>query len=159
VFPALTPQPLKYVAWDDVAEEVLVPAWRAAMKTHGPLFQSVTMDTVPDALARLDAIGETVPNPKGILLSGSQRRTWASELLGIAASLSLIDHGWKLEARPGFLYLQKDAAQLSPFRAVNELMMGTRKSAEWAAHCRELGIAGYRLGFSRGCPDGANLAE
>jgi hypothetical protein len=109
VFPALTTKPLKYVAWEDVAEEVLVPAWRDSMKTHGPLFQSLTTDTVPDALGRLDLIGETVPNPRVILLSGSQCRERASELLGIAASLSLIDHGWRLEARPGFLYLQKDA--------------------------------------------------
>jgi heat shock protein HtpX len=159
VFPALATEPLKYVAWDDVAEEVLVPARRDSMKTHGPLFQSLTMDTVPEALTRLDLIGETVPNPKGILLSGSQRRARASELLGIAAALSLIDHGWRLEARPGFLHLQKDAAQLNPFRAVNELIMGTRKSEEWAAHCRELGIAGYRLGFSYKFPGGANPAE
>jgi Zn-dependent protease with chaperone function len=110
-FPVLSTEPLKYVAWDDVAEEVLVPAWRDSMKTHGPLFQSLTMDTVPDALTRLDLIGETVPNPKGILLSGRQRRARASELLGIAAAMSLIDHGWRLEARPGFLHLQKDAAQ------------------------------------------------
>jgi hypothetical protein len=114
---------------------------------------------LPEALTRLDLIAETVPNPKGILLSGSQRRARASELLGMAASLSRIDHGWRLEARPGFLYLQKDATQWNPFLAVNELMMGTRKSEEWAARCRELGIAGYRLGFSYKFPGGANSAE
>ena len=159
LLPALSTETLKYVAWDDVAEEVLVPGWRASMKTHGPLFQSLTMGTAPDALTRLDAIGETLPNPKGILLSGSQRRAMASDLLGVAASLSLVDHGWSLEARPGFLYLQKDAVQLNPFRAVNELMTGTRTSEEWAAHCRELGIAEYLLGFAYKSPDGANPAE
>ncbi len=61
LFPALSTETLKYVAWDAVAEEVLVPGWRASMKTHGPLFQSLTMGTAPDALTRLDAIGETYP--------------------------------------------------------------------------------------------------
>jgi hypothetical protein len=57
------------------------------------------------------------------------------------------------------LYLQKDAVQLNPFRAVNELMTGTRTSEEWAAHCRELGIAEYPLGFAYKSPDGANPAK
>src|SRR5215472_741471 len=92
------------VAWSESAALAIIPSWRSTMDENPSLFEGLRIEAVPSALQGLGEISRKFQDPKGTLLSPEQRIEHVAQLLPIAVGLTLLDHGWQLEANPGLLY-------------------------------------------------------
>jgi hypothetical protein len=86
--------------------------------------------------------GESVYGPQ--LVSRQMERCrieHVAQLLPIAVGLTLLEHGWQLEANPGLLYFHKDGQKLNVFEIVGQLRRGSFPREQWFELSRRLGIA------------------
>ena len=143
--PKLPPGSLRCVTWDQVSAQVTVPGWREAAREYGAAFQGLTVDTLPDMLPRLQEVGATMRDPKGMLLTPAQRTQRAGQVLAVGLALALLENRWELHAQPGVFHFQKGSEQLNPFVMVPQLIDGKLTREAWASRSRELGIATHAL--------------
>jgi Zn-dependent protease with chaperone function len=137
---------LRFVSWDEVGRTVLIPSWRELMAEHASLFQGVTVGSLPEVLRRLPQMTSQIPNPEGMLLSGDQRVQRGMYLMGVGLALTLVEHGWELDAEPGTFRIFRGAEDLNPYQAVQALIDGKTSAQEWEKRCAELGIEELSLG-------------
>jgi len=138
--PDLPADALTHIEWDKVPTEVTVPFWRKLASDYGQLFEGVTCESVPDVIPRLSAIGESIRDPKGMLLSREQRTQRAAHLVGVGLALTLLANGWELHSEPGIFHFQKGTEKFSPFATTYELLQGKITRESWLTRCQELGI-------------------
>ena len=81
-------------------------------------------------------------DPKGMLLTRDQRTVRAGALLSTALALALLDRGWKLDARPGRSYLERDGDCVKTGEVVEQMRSGKLSGEAWRARCTELGSWG-----------------
>jgi heat shock protein HtpX len=129
------------VAWSETATLALIPSWRSAMAANPSLFEGLRVEAVPSAVRDLKTISQNFREPKGRLLSQEQKIEHVAHLLPVAVSLTLLDHGWQLEAKPGLLYLHKDEQKLNVFEIIGQLRRGSFSREQWFDLSRRFGIA------------------
>lgn len=132
---------LQHVGWDDVALQVVIPAWRKYVSEYAQPLNGVTVESVPDQLPKLREIGSRIRDPKGMLLSPEQRTSRAGLLFAAAIALRMIQTGWDLQVQPGIFHIRRGDREFNPFDAINQLMTKKLSSDAWIARCRELGIS------------------
>jgi heat shock protein HtpX len=137
---------LKPITWDTAARDHTLPNWRQTVVHYSAIFQGLTPQSLPDALARLSEITPKIPDPKGRLLTREERAQRAADLLAIGLALALVDHGWQLYAQPGALDLRQGDEHLNPFALVRQLRSGKLKKEEWLNRCAALNISAYPFG-------------
>jgi Zn-dependent protease with chaperone function len=141
----MQPGTLKYIGWDDVGTEVTIPAWERFVAKYAEHLRGVTAESVPDYVAKLPQIGSRIRDPKGMLLSPSQRTARAGILFASALSLAMLRCGWKLEVQPASFHMGRDNQDFNPFEAIHQLMAGKICRQDWLNFCNEFGISGLSL--------------
>lgn len=145
VNPNLPKGGLKRVNWVDVGSTVTIPAWTSAVAELAPVLGENTVESLPQTMKDLAAIGSRIPDPKGKLLAPEQRKQRAKHLLTMALGLAMLERGWQLEAQPGNFFLFRGSEKVDVFQVMEELTEGKIGQEAWSERCRELGIAGARL--------------
>ena len=132
---------LRAITWSESAELAIIPSWRSAMAENPSLFEGLRIEAVPYALRDLPDISRKFRDPKGTFLSTQQRIEHAAQLAAIAVGLTLLDHGWQLEASPGLLYFHKDGQELNLFETLGQLRTFSIPREQWFELSNRLGIA------------------
>jgi hypothetical protein len=146
LIPALKPSGLRPMQWDTAGLEVYVPLWRSELSTLAPVLNSVTIYSLPDAVANLSQIAGRIPDPPGTLLTREQRAGRAADAIGHALTLALIDHGWRLQLQPGQFYLESEnGTRMNPQTLIKELRNGERKADAWVQYCETNAIGDWPL--------------
>ena len=115
------------------------------MAEYAEHLRGVTAESVPDYLSQFPQIGARIRDPKGMLLSPSQRTARAGILFASALSLAMLGSGWKLEVQPASFLLRRDNQKFNPFAAINQLMTCKITRQEWLNFCNEFGISELSL--------------
>ncbi len=146
LLPGLTASELKPMQWDSVGSIVYVPIWRSEVAKFARALDTVTIYTLPNAMANLNPIAGRIPDPPGTLLTREQRAGRAAELIGRALTLVLVDHGWKLYLQPALCYVESEnGSQMNPSAVIEELRNGTRPAEMWLQYCETNGIGDWPL--------------
>ena len=138
--PDLPATALSHIEWDKVPAEVTLPFWRKLASEYSQLFEGITCDSIPDVIPKLSTIGESIRDPKGMLLSHDQRTQRAAHLVGVGLALTLLSNGWELHSGPGVFHFQKGTEKFSPFAKTYELLQKKITREAWHAQCQELGM-------------------
>jgi Zn-dependent protease with chaperone function len=146
VMPALKASELKPMQWDTAGSEVYVPLWRGEVAKLAPDLNSITVHTLPNAMAKLSQMAGRMPDPPGTLLTREQRAGRAAEVVGYALALALIDHGWKLHLQPGQSFIEsEDGIRINPQSVVAQLCKGNLKADTWLELCQKKAIGDFPL--------------
>ena len=138
---------LRSIAWAQVADAVIAPAWRSSLADHGRWLAQFTADRIPATTSELVAVGADLAGPREIAVASEERASRAGYLLGVGIACALLDRGWKAETGPGRdVQLVSGADAIDPFAVVRDLTAGSLAAAQWESRCLALGIAGVRLG-------------
>lgn len=143
--PDMKPGSLKCISWDEVGSKVTIPNWRQFAAEYSSFLQGVTAASLPDQIPKLRKIGDSMRDPKGLLLGPEQRRRRAGHLFGVGLALALLDHRWVLITEPGIFLLRGPGAELNPFVAIDGLLAGKLSADDWVSRCHTLGIADLLL--------------
>ena len=142
------------IAWSESATLAIIPSWRSALAENASLFEGLRIEAVPSALRDLREISRKFQDPKGILLSPEQRIEHVAQLLPVAVGLTLLDHGWQLEAKPGLLYFQKGEKKINIFEIFGQLRSGDFLRQQWFELSQRLGIGDLVIASDRSLPIG-----
>jgi heat shock protein HtpX len=145
VNPDMKPQTVRCVSWDEVGTKVTIPHWKKFAAEYASHLQGVTAESLPSQVANFPKIGDSMRDPKGMLLGPEERTRRAGQLFGIALALALLDRGWILNVGPGVFFLHTNHVRLNPFQIVDQLMTGKLSAQDWSAQSRSLGIADFLL--------------
>ena len=156
VNPDMPKDALKPAAWEEQASAVLIPAWAGFVSEHSGLLQGMTVENLFDSLGKIPAIAPQIRDPEGMLLTPEQRVQRARSLLSTAVALALVNHGWRLHAGPGELYLDRDGEQVDPFKVVGQLSDGTVSKQAWAETCTKMKLDAIPLAVTQKNPPTAN---
>ncbi len=138
VMPAVKASELKPMQWNTAGSEVYVPLWRGEVAKIAPHLSSITIYTLPNAIAKLTQIAGSIADPPGTLLTREQRIDRAADVIGKALTLALIDHGWTLHFQPGQFYMESETGnKINPGVTIQELRTGDRKMNSWLPYCEE----------------------
>jgi heat shock protein HtpX len=141
VNPRLKPGSLQSISWDEVGARVTIPTWRSFVAEYSSLVAGITAVSLPDVVPNLRNIGDSMRDPKGLLLDPQQRARRAGHLFAAALSLALLDRGWQLVTGPGSHRLRGPGGDLNLFLEIEKLASGKTPAGEWVIRCRTLGIA------------------
>lgn len=159
LIPDLKPGTMTPISWDEVGSKITIPRWRKFIAEYSGVLAGVTAEALPAEVPRLRQIGDSMRNPKGMLLDPQQRTRRAGYLFGAGLALAMLDHGWTLTSAPGVFHLSRDGKTLNPFLIMEQLMAGKLSGADWGRQCIELGIAGLLLGSPAAQPPGRQPSE
>lgn len=132
---------LKPVSWDQISDEVWLPAWREAVKGHAAALGKLTATDLPGALERWESLAQATRRGPAVLSPEAERRE-LSRLLGTWLTVRLADRGFRIEAQPGLAVVAlREGQRLEPYAAVEAMLKPTpERNREWAKTCTELGI-------------------
>jgi hypothetical protein len=108
---------------------------------HAHLLKDARIESLFEFLGKIPEIAPQLGDPEGMLLATEQRIQRARSLVSVAVGLFLVEHGWKLHASPGELYLINGADTINPFDLIRQISDGEGKEA-WQNRCQQLGLAG-----------------
>lgn len=137
---------LQLIRWDEVADKVTIPRWKALVRDNSELLTGLTAESLASVLGDLRSLASRVANPQGMLLSPDQKKYPAIGTLESALCLCLIQAGWSVRPSPGALCLVRGYEKVGPFALVNELVEGQKSGEQWRTICQEMGIEGVSLG-------------
>jgi hypothetical protein len=103
------------------------------------------LELLPNVIPKVPELGSRIQDPTGMLLTRAQRTRRAGQLLASGVAVSLINHGWKLRAQPGVLFIWRGDDQINPFLMVDELISGELSAETWVSQCCQLGISHFPL--------------
>ena len=138
--PDLMKKSLKRVEWEQREAAVVIPAWTSQVEEYASLLQGITAGNLFEALGKAPQIAPQIRDPKGMLLTPEQRIDRARGLIATGFALALVNHGWKLYARPGQFHIEKDGERMDPFQAVFQLSNGETSPETWVKKAKQLGI-------------------
>ena len=145
IFREINVQALKRTDWDEIGSGMYLKAWRALAESHREVLAAYTIPRIPELLANLSVLTSRISNPPGRLLTHVQRFEIAFNLLWQAFATQLVDIGWKLEVRPGKLYLTNGEQTIVPQNLVRSLIQEKIEESEWSAFCDKWGLTDLRL--------------
>jgi Zn-dependent protease with chaperone function len=143
--PKLPRNSLRPVGWDDIGQTVTIPFWKATVGEYAPLMVGITARSLPEVVKKLPQMGSKIRDPRGTLLTPSQRTQRAGQVIGMALGLAMLEQGWTLVAQPGSAFFAKGAERINTWSLIEELAEGKVSAEEWAKMCEELGIADLSL--------------
>jgi Zn-dependent protease with chaperone function len=128
------------IAWEAVAEEVLLPSWRQAMKENEHALAQCDVRGIPVAIARWEQLAEATRRGPAVTSAAAEKARVVG-LLGTCFAVALHDRGWRVEAPPGHaVRATRDSRSLEPFRLVRALAERSDAAAVWARMCDEHGL-------------------
>ena len=132
---------LKPVSWEQISEEVWLPAWREAVKEHAGALGKLTASALPVALERWESLAQATRRGLAVLSPEAERRE-LSRLLSAWLTVHLADRGFRVDAQPGLAVVAlREGQRLEPYAAVEAMLKPTpERNREWARTCEELGI-------------------
>jgi heat shock protein HtpX len=133
------------VDWEEMAELVYLPGWRELVNEYKRMLAGVTIDAVPDLLARLPQWAGNIRDPQGMLLTREQRTERAASLVWTAMTLRMTERGWELRVRPGFWELKRSGEATWPAALVAKLRKGEMTREAWLAWCNQNQLTGVGL--------------
>ena len=133
---------LRSVAWEDMAEAVVIPDWRKTAADFAPVLCKTTADCLPQSLNAIFEFSRKLPDPPGRLLSSQDRMVHAKYVIGAALAITLVEHGWQLRKAPGLLFLERGADKVNPLDMSHSLGTEQMNQDLWKARCEELGVSG-----------------
>ena len=145
LMPKLDVPALKPLDWDTCGPEIFMPMWRKEVDPFVPVLEGVTLMGLASLVTDPRTVAERVQNPPGILLNKSKREAWALEILRMALTVSLVEHGWTLHMAPATEYVERDGVRLVAAGVVGQLKSGAMPSHEWGVFCTKHGIADWLL--------------
>lgn len=137
---------LRTVDWESTSSTVWLPLWRSYLNEHSASLAKYTLESIPSALKELPAIGSTMRDPPGTLLTREQRAERASDLICTALTVRLVDQGWELRMQPGEFSIVKGEAVASPPGLIRDLRAGKKSQDDWREWCRTNGLETVSLG-------------
>jgi heat shock protein HtpX len=136
---------LKLAQWEKIGATVYVPSWRRFVAENAHALAGFKVeDLVRLALDPKD-VASRMCDPKGMLLTREQRIERARLLLWNAFALTLLDHGWELQADPGQYSLHRGEQIIKPDELSSLMRSGKMTASGWVARSRELGIGDLEL--------------
>jgi hypothetical protein len=93
-------------------------AVRGAVAECGPAFPGITVPTLVGAIPKQGELGDTLGDPKGMLLTPEQRGQRAAHALAIGLALVMLTNGWNLHCTPGVFHLQLGERTINPFSSL-----------------------------------------
>ena len=142
---------LKPLEWSELPA-ILPRLWFETVSRNAHLLGDLTPDGIPDVISKLPEIGSQIPDPKGMLLTPQQRTARATELIGTALALAVVNAGWELHMTPGERYYQLETERFSIRDFLGQLLTHKISREEWVERCRTLKIAGMRLASAESSP-------
>jgi Zn-dependent protease with chaperone function len=135
---------LKPIAWERVADTLLVAQWRAFVAANRQWIAPLTGPAMPRGRDAVLAFAKPMTIPQG--LENSRRVAYAGSLLAAALAIRLVDLGWVPETMPGEpVLLRKGEQAFDPFAAAEGLVAGTTDEICWRLDCERLGLSGPLL--------------
>ncbi|HET6763255.1 MAG TPA: M48 family metalloprotease [Longimicrobiaceae bacterium] len=137
--------------WDEAAERVWMPSWRATMDAHGHRLRGRT----PASLAEFAGREADLQVALGFLARPDLRTQGTAmmgvPIVGVALMLALRENGFALRAEPGCeAEAHRDGVVLRPFVDVKALVEGRMDGEAWVRTWTEAGIADVDLGAAHG---------
>jgi Zn-dependent protease with chaperone function len=145
--------PLQAVSWDRIAEDALLPAWRAAARNHRELLAPYTVDRLPEAIAAAAEIGDRIPDAAGRLLTRAQRHHRGLEFVWHALAVVLVLEGWEIRAELSKVHLRKGDNQIDPSAIARRLQFGDLTPSAWRDRCVAAGLTGVPLAPPAAAPE------
>ncbi len=143
--PDLASKELKPVEWEALGTDVYLPLWRKQVTPFVGQLAKYTVTEVPALLRELKPIAVQLKDPPGLLLTPEQRIERAAGVVESALTLALVDNGWTLDAKPGFLSLTHGEMRMEPGNAIVRLRKKQWTAEEWVRYCGQLGVGSWRL--------------
>ena len=149
---------LQPLDWDQVADAVYVPLWRARVDSHGHLLRGQTIATLPTTSAEFAALGSKMSGRGKDAPTDRACIERAGHLILAAIVVRLAERGWSVTALPGEeTILRGNGHELRPYSELRAVLDGRVTASRWRERCVELGIADVRLwGAAGGGHDGAS---
>jgi Zn-dependent protease with chaperone function len=131
---------LEPIAWDVIAEEVWLPAWREVIEPHKHALARFDVRSLPGALAQWEPIAGATRRGPAVASPEAERRR-VVHLVAKWFIVGLADRGWRVEAPPGLaVRATRDGRSLEPFALVAS-QADAPDAALWARVCAEHGLA------------------
>jgi len=142
--------------WDEAAERVWMPSWRATLEAHGHRLKGMT----PASLAQFAGREADLQVALGFLARPDLRTQGAAmmgvPIVGVAMMLALRAHGFTLRAEPGCeAEAHREGVVMRPFVDVKALVEGQMDAEEWVRMWSDAGLADVELSAA----DGAAAAQ
>jgi len=148
LMPQLKTAELRPLVWETSGVEVFVPMWRKEVEPFAEILATVTLRALPMLVKNPRILVERVTNPPGLLLNKEKKMARALEIVRMALTLSLIDHGWLVHIGPGSCYLEHDGVQVVAANVVGSLKSGAMQETQWDEFCTKMGVGDLPLGAS-----------
>lgn len=145
VFPAVAAGDLKPVDWETAGADIYIPGWRKRVADYLPFLSKKKMGDLPILVLDPRPVAMEVYNATAGRLNQPQRIAFAYDVLFCAFALCLIENGWKLIAKPGYLILENGVSTLDPATVIGELRSGKLSVVTWRTFCAEFGIGDWPL--------------
>lgn len=131
------------VRWEDVGQEVLLPAWRSAVTGQllpaAPQLSPASLPTSADALADL---GAAIYSHAGVTATRPERETAARQLCSQYLGVAAADAGWTPESLPGEpIRFSRGGETLDVLNAYAQVCAGELDVEAWHEGLREIGLS------------------
>jgi Zn-dependent protease with chaperone function len=131
------------VRWEDVGQEVLLPAWRSAVTGQllpaAPQLTPASMPTSAEALADL---GLAVYTHVGLTATRPEREATARQLCGQYLGVAAADAGWTVESLPGEpVRFARAGETFDVLNAYSQVCSGELDVEAWQAGLHDMGLS------------------
>lgn len=128
-------RPLRALAWESAGSELWLPRFRERLEPHTAALAKLAPELLPRALARIDEWAARLRTGLALLSPEANRRQVVL-LFGTWFAVHLVDHGFELEALPGWpVRAVRSGLVVEPFAEVGALFDGKLDDAAWLARC------------------------
>jgi len=123
---------LKPIAWDDVAEKALLPAWKGFVAELGDALREMSPSVLPATLRSVPTFVERLPAAGIAVWSPAAERRRALRVLSAWLSVHLHEKGFAIVAEPGAeVRLVKGDVVIEPVAVVRDLADGKLSAEDW----------------------------
>jgi heat shock protein HtpX len=131
------------VRWEDVGQDVLLPAWRSNVATRLlPAARQLSPASLPTSAEALADLGSAIYAHAGVTATRPEREATARQLCSQYLAVAAADAGWKLESLPGEpVRFSRGGETLDVLNGYAQVCAGELDVAAWHAGLREIGLS------------------
>jgi Zn-dependent protease with chaperone function len=135
-------RPLQPLAWEAAGRELWLPRFRARIEPYGNALAPITPESIPQVIANVHQWADRLRVGLALFSTEAKRRHVVA-LFGTWFAVYLVDHGFELEALPGWpVRALLGEISVEPFSEIGSLFEGKIEQSSWQARCEELRRAG-----------------
>lgn len=149
VVPAVAAADLKPLNWDTAGIDVYIPAWSKRVADYLCFLSAKKMGDLSALVLDPRPLAKEVYIATAGKLNLQQRIACAYDVLFCAFALCLLENGWKLITKPGYLALENGASTVDPAFVIGALKSGALTVVSWRSFRTERGIGDWPLSASR----------